>query len=89
VDRLGTLEDAIALAQQRAGLSPGEAHVRRASGGDEGGLFGGGGPFGAAAADRAVARALSAVPELRALSLLAEMGPVIAMPVEWVGAAAP
>ena len=33
-----------------------------------------------------LARALAAVPELRALALVSEMGPLLALPVEWLGA---
>jgi protease-4 len=85
VDRLGSLDDAIALARERAGLGPG-AHVEvRRSAAGPGGL----GELVQGALDRAAgeapaARALSALPEVRALALLAGMGPVLALPVEWV-----
>ena len=82
VDRLGSLEDAVALAAARARLRPGDYDVRRAQA-ERGApsLLGG-------ALERAargpIDRALDAIPELRALSLLSEMGPVLALPLEWV-----
>ena len=85
VDRLGSLDDAIALAAERAHLAPGEAVVRRSGG------AGGGGSLLAGtlvrAAEGPLTRALAAVPELRALSVLSEMGPVLALPLEWVAPA--
>jgi protease-4 len=85
VDRLGSLEDALALARERAGLrARDEVEVRRSR-------AGGGGPLGLfEAAGRALSPApplaglLSLVPELAAAALLAELGPVLALPVEWV-----
>ncbi len=87
VDRLGSLPDAIALAAERAHLGPRDAvEVRRATGGagDFGELVQGAVAASGAPAEGPVARALSALPEVRALSLLAEMGLVLALPVEWV-----
>lgn len=89
VDRVGSLEDAIALAAERARLAPGEAEVRRATGGAGGaGLMGGALRRAATAVSEAAAppfsRALAALPEVRALAALSEMGPVIALPVEWL-----
>jgi len=85
VDRLGSLDDAIALARERARLGPG-AHVeiRRtdAGPGGPGDLLQG--ALDAAAAEGPLERALSMLPEVRALALLAELGPVLALPVEWV-----
>jgi len=87
VDRLGTLADAVALAAQRARLAPRDFEVRRA------GPVGRAGDLLAGAAARAtrgpVDRVIDAVPELRALSVLSEMGPVLALPVEWVSPARP
>ncbi len=83
VDRLGTLTDAIVLAAERAHLSPDDAvDIRRASDGpgDFADLVQGAD----AAAAAPIARVLSALPEVRALALLSEMGPVLALPVEWV-----
>lgn len=88
VDRLGSLADAVALAEQRAGLDRADgAEVRRIDPPDGFGdqilaglesLAGAGQPL----------RALAAkLPELRAASLLSEMGPVLALPSEWLGAA--
>jgi protease-4 len=82
VDRVGSLGDAVALAAQRAGIARADAEVRRSEP-DVG--FGemlsgalarsGRGPL---------EQALDAVPEVRALALLSEMGPVLALPLEWV-----
>jgi protease-4 len=83
VDRLGSLEDALQLARERAGLRPHDVVlVRTAKGGEDGedpftaGLLG--------ASRDPLGRALAAVPELRALALVSEMGTVLALPVEWV-----
>jgi protease IV len=89
VDRLGSLQDAVALAATRAGLSPGDAEVRRAEGGRAPGLVGGSLLRAAASLTRRdqpspLARALAAMPELAALEALYEMGPVVALPIEWV-----
>jgi protease-4 len=80
VDRLGSLDDAVALARSKVGLSRDEAEVRRAGTGFHEALamsrpFLGAGPLD---------RALEAVPEVRALAALSEMGPVLALPMEWV-----
>lgn len=83
VDRLGSLGDALEIARKRAGLAPGEAEVRRAAGAGATGTLPLAGAL-ARAADGPLLRAAASVPELRALSLLSEMGPVVAMPVEWV-----
>jgi protease-4 len=85
VDRLGSLEDALSLARERAGLGPGDhVEVRRTGSGSR--------DLGSALASLAesarepdpLARALSALPEVRALALVAELGAVVALPVEWV-----
>ena len=81
VDRLGSLDDAIALSAERARLAPGEAEVRRSDGSGGGALLGG---ALARATEGPLVRAIAAVPELRALFVLSEMGPVLALPVEWV-----
>jgi protease IV len=84
VDRLGSLEDALALARERAHLAPDEpVEVRRAGGGTDLGTLVGDAVVAAAPASR-LADALLAVPEVRALALLSEMGVVLALPVDWV-----
>jgi len=84
VDRLGSLDDAVALARERAGIDPGaDVELRRIGGGGPGLVetaLGGLAEVGAPAA----LRALAALPEVRALGLLAEMGPVLALPVPWI-----
>jgi protease-4 len=82
VDALGSLQDALALARARAGLAPGEDVEVRRAGADGAGIVeriqvdaaATAGPLGA----------LAALPEVRALALLAEMGGVVALPVDWV-----
>lgn len=84
VDRLGSLEDAIALAKERAHLGATEpVEIRRTGAGGELGAAMEGVLAAGAPADP-VSRALAALPEVRALALLAEAGPVLALPVEWV-----
>jgi protease-4 len=86
VDRLGGLPDAVALAAGRARLSADEVEVRTAEPSAGGGLITG-----------ALARAsrspldgvVDAIPALRTLTLLSEMGPVLALPVDWVVPAVP
>ena len=79
VDRLGSLDDAIAIALARAGLRRDDAAVRRAGMGLAD-AFANGPTLGAGPLERA----LEVVPEVRALAALSEMGPVLALPVEWV-----
>jgi protease-4 len=83
VDRLGSVQDAIALAKERAGLGAGDwVEVRRTASeaGDAAELF----SAAVAAAQPPLVQAVSSLPELRALALLSELGPVVALPVEWV-----
>jgi protease-4 len=93
VDALGTLQDAIALAAERAELSPREAQVRRAEGGGGGpGLLAGtlvraARTLAGAPSTDPVARARAAGPEVRALEALSEMGPILALPLERVDVA--
>jgi protease-4 len=87
VDVLGTLQDAIALAAERARIDPREAEVRRTGGAGRQGLLAGALVRAAAPLARAptadpLARALAAVPEVRALEALSEMGPILALPLE-------
>lgn len=83
VDRLGSLRDAVALARQRAGIPPGaEVEVRRMEA-----------PrglleeldLGVVQEPQAWLAGLAArFPELRAAAALAELGPVVALPAEWL-----
>jgi protease-4 len=85
VDRLGSLQDAIDLAKQRAGLGARDlVEVRRAERGD--GDLGAmvSSAIAAAVPPDPVTRTLAAIPELRALSVVSELGTIVAMPVEWV-----
>jgi protease-4 len=83
VDRLGSLRDAVALAASRAGVE-GEVEVRTAEGGGTMPLLAGA----LAGAGRGpLERALEELPELRTLALLSEMGPVLALPLDWVAPA--
>ncbi|HET8732178.1 MAG TPA: signal peptide peptidase SppA, partial [Anaeromyxobacteraceae bacterium] len=91
VDRLGTLADAIALARERAGLSPDElVAVRRVSDGAASLTRAVSGAAEALAPEPPLARIAAASPELSALLALAELGPVLALPEAWfTGSAAP
>ncbi|HEU4384019.1 MAG TPA: signal peptide peptidase SppA [Anaeromyxobacteraceae bacterium] len=87
VDRLGSLDEAVALAERRAGLAPGEAVLRRVDPrrGFPDELAAG---LASVGAEAEPLRALGAkLPEVRAASLLSEMGPVLALPPEWLGQA--
>ena len=89
VDRLGSLADAVALAEKRAGLSRAdEAEIRRVDprAGFAEEVFTG---LESLAAEVQPLSALAAkLPEVRAASLLSEMGPVLALPPDWLGEAA-
>ena len=88
VDQLGGLGDAVAAARQRAGLDPGEVvEVRRSGGGWRDFKLSSG--VKALAGDEPVRRMAALLPELRTAALLFELGPVLALPVEWIGPAAP
>jgi protease-4 len=89
VDRLGGLADALALARERAGLAPDAFVEYRRSGGHW---------YDAKLAPAATQEAgpgtltdkvLSALPELRTAAVLMELGPVLALPEEWLGEAPP
>ncbi len=80
VDRLGSFDDTIAMALARTGLRRDEVAIRRAGGG-AGDLLAAGA---AALTEGPVERALGSIPEVRALAAISEMGPVLALPVEWV-----
>jgi protease-4 len=84
VDALGTLEDALAVAASRAGLQPADVAVKaleppRPFLDLAGGL--------GADADPPLARAAAAIPALRTLALLGELGPVLALPSAWLDGA--
>ncbi len=89
VDRLGSFEDALAIVRERIGVAPDEPlELRRASGGASGlpGLAAEAlaGVAAAVAPQPALLRAAwDALPEVRAAALLAEMGPVLALPLPW------
>jgi protease-4 len=89
VDQLGGLPEAVALARQRAGLGP-EAvvEVRRLGGGWSDLEL----PTALASltGDEPLLRRTAALlPELRTAALLLELGPVLALPLEWVAPPAP
>jgi protease-4 len=81
VDRLGSLESAIVVAAERAGLAREDVEVRRTSAEADGSLVG---SALARASETPLTRTLGAIPEVRALEVLSEMGPVLALPVDWV-----
>jgi protease-4 len=90
VDRLGSVHDAVALARERARLGPDDwVEVRRtaSSPGDLGDVLGEALADATASAQPPLSRALAAVPEVRALAILGELGPVLALPVDWVSPA--
>jgi protease-4 len=83
VDALGSLQDAVTLARERAKLASGAfVEVRRADSGE--GDLGGLALDGGAAAPPGLLGAALALPEVRALAALGEMGAILALPVEWV-----
>ncbi len=84
VDQLGGLDDAVAVARQRAGLPAGAAvEVRRAGGGWRD--FRLSEAVAAATGEEPLlGRTLALLPELRTAALLLELGPVLALPVEWL-----
>ena len=85
VDRLGSLQDAIDIAKERAGLRARDVVlVRRARpmDGDLGAMVSS--AVAATVPPDPVTRALAAIPELRALAVASELGTIVAMPVEWV-----
>jgi protease-4 len=79
VDRLGSFEDAVALARERARLGPDAAvELRRFDPRPGGGLLR------VLAQEPPLAPALRTIPTLRAALILAELGPVLALPPTWV-----
>ncbi len=82
VDRLGGLEDAIALAREKAGLGDGDdIEVRRLE--PESGFLSDLAD-GLSGAPGALQSALARLPEVQAAAVLGELGTVLALPVEWV-----
>jgi len=94
VDRLGGLAEAVKAARERAGIPTGEEVELLGLGG--GGLLADG-PLAAALTDGPLAavlpvapgppalqRALAALPEVRTAALLGELGPVLALPLDWL-----
>jgi len=86
VDRLGSFHDAVALAREKAGLPPGEqVALRRLEGG--GGILEG---LGAALrTPGGASEVLSRLPGLGTALAVAEMGPVVALPEDWLLPALP
>jgi protease-4 len=85
VDRLGSLEDAIHLAKEKAGFSPGEDLEVRPFEPDRGFLNALAGSL-APSEDNPLGALAAELPELRAAALLLEMGPLVALPPGWIGA---
>lgn len=83
VDQLGSLRDAVALARQRAGIPPGEEVELRRFDAPRGFLEEI--DIGATQEPQAwLAGLLARSPELRTAAALAELGPVAALPAEWL-----
>jgi protease-4 len=84
VDQLGGLDDAVAWARQRAGIRPGDlVEVRRVGGGWSDFRLSAG--MKALAGDEPLLRRTAALfPELRTAALLLELGPVLALPLDWI-----
>lgn len=84
VDRLGALQDAVDLAREKAGIEKGAELAVRRIGAPKGlaervgSLLDGSGQDGDAA--RLLRLAADALPELQALAVLAELGPLVALP---------
>ena len=87
VDRLGSLDDAVGLARELAGYSPSDADVEVRFLDPPRSLLarltGAGGAL--AAEEHPLASALRRLPEVRAASLLLALGPLVALPPEWLG----
>jgi len=84
VDRLGSLEDAVRLAKQRAGYAPDADLELRPFEPERSFLSDLAGGL-AASSESPLASAVARVPELRALALLLELGPLVALPPGWIG----
>jgi protease-4 len=89
VDQLGGLADAVAVARERAGLGPDAVVEVRRMGGGWSGFTVDAVRAALAGDDPLLRRAAELLPELRTAALLLELGPVLALPVEWVDPPAP
>ncbi|GEJ59411.1 signal peptide peptidase SppA [Anaeromyxobacter diazotrophicus] len=85
VDALGTFDDAVRLAKERAGL-PADEEVELAAFEPEHGFLGDLAGGLELQADAGPLDAIARLPELRAVSLLLEVGPLVALPPGWFGA---
>ncbi len=86
VDRLGTFEDALLLAKEKAGYPPGEdLEIRPFE--QERGILSELAEGLSASEESPLAVLVKRLPELSAAALLLEMGPLVALPLGWVGAA--
>ena len=92
VDRLGGLSEAVDAARERAGLARDERVELVGLGGESGIRLQG--PLAEAVAPLLAAEAgepallraaAAALPELRTAAVLSEMGPILALPIEWLG----
>lgn len=84
VDQLGGLDDAVAVARERAGLA-GEAVVEvRRSGGGWSDFQLSSAVAGLGGDEPLLRRTAALFPELRAAALLLELGPILALPTEWL-----
>jgi protease-4 len=89
VDRIGTLTDAIVLARDLAGLDPRDRlEVRRESDG-AGVLSRLGNVLAVGEPEGQLAHLVRQIPEASALLLLADMGPLLALPEVWLAPARP
>ncbi len=83
VDRIGSLDDALALACERAGVAREDVVVDRF--GSEGGLLDQvAAGLAAASGPSPLTRLATGIPELRAAAMLSEIGPVVALPPSWL-----
>jgi len=94
VDRLGGLAEALALARQQGGLQADEPVELLWRGGRE--RFDLSNPMASLSAlvlegapQQPLVRAAAALPGLRSAAILLELGPVVALPVEWLGSEVP
>ena len=88
VDQLGSLEDAILLAKEKAGFSPGadlEVQPFEPERGFLDALTGGLVPSLAPSEGGPLSALVAQLPQLHAAALLLEMGPLVALPPGWIG----